>query len=236
MLWSVATSLWLGFVVTGGANALTGKMTMWTDQPSAILGASCGYADPIATQQGESWQVPYIDQNMYCAVNNAVWNNGQACGRCYAISYSGTGGTNPGRKGNATVQVVNSGASEAFDCYLSAFQKITGANTGIFPVTYAQVPCQATKTTVVVLDGPNAWYVKVLVAGGTRGVQAVKMTVGGKTYAMSRVVGATWSASLVGATGGTAQFVVTYEDGTTKTVSNCFNGWPVAKGKQCSVA
>ena len=213
--------------------ALTGSMTMWTNSPTAIQGSSCGYADVTATAKGDNWQANYIDKSMYCAVSDKVWNGGQACGRCYKISFNGTGGTDQGRAGNAIIQVVDSGSAKEFDCYINAFKKVTGATTGVFPITYNQIACQASNATVVVLDGTNAWYVKVLVAGGTRGVKSVTITVGGKTYPMSRVVGATWASSLAGSAGGSAKFVVTYEDGTKRTLTGCFKGWPVPTGSQC---
>jgi hypothetical protein len=214
-------------------SALSGTMTMWTNDPNAVKGSACGYANPSATALGAPWLTNYVNKKMYCAVNDKLWNGGQACGRCYKISYGGTGGTDPGRAGSAVIQVVDSGSSAEFDCFLDAHKKITGAVTGIFPITYSQVSCQTSNTTIVMQDGENAWYTKVLVAGGQRGVSSVKIAVGGKTYNMLRSVGATWYAQLAGATGGTATFTVAYEGGATKVVKNCFKDWPVPTGAQC---
>lgn len=225
-------ALHLSWVERG--SALNGRMTMWTTDNNAIKGSSCGFADISATALGDRWLNNYVKKKMYCAVNDKVWNGGQACGRCYRISYSGTGGTDPGRAGSAVIQVVDSGSSEEFDCFLDAHMKITGANTGNFPITYRQVPCQASNTTIVMLDGENAWYTKVLVAGGTRGVKSVKMAVGGKTYSMLRSVGATWYAQLAGKTGGATVFTVAYEGNTTKVLRGCFKDWPVPTSTQCS--
>jgi hypothetical protein len=89
---------------------------------------------------------------------------------------------------------------------------------------------------VVVLDGPNAGYVKVLVAGGQTGVSAVTLTLGGtKQYNMYRGGGATWATSLEGLTNVSVRFDVTYADGSTGFVDGCYDGsWPVAIGSQCS--
>jgi hypothetical protein len=212
-------------------------MTMWTSDVTAVRGSSCGYADPSATRLGDAWLNPYVKRKMYCAVNNDIWAGGQACGRCYRVSYNGTGGTDPGRAGSAIIQVVDSGSYESFDCFLDAHRAISGAITGNFPVTYRQVACRnPSNTTVVMLDGNNAWYTKVLVAGGTRGVISVKISVGGKTYRMTRSVGATYFAQLSGATGGSATFTVQYEAAnvTTKIVRGCFRNWPVPTGTQCT--
>jgi hypothetical protein len=189
------------------------------------------------TRLGSAWLQPYVVPKLYCAVSDLLWAGGQACGRCYRVSYNGTGGTDPGRAGSAVVQVVDSGSYEAFDCFLDAHRAVTGAVTGNFPVTYRQVPCKAplsNTTTVVVLDGGNAWYTKVLVAGGARGVVSVGMAVGGRAYRMTRSVGATFYAQLAGATGGAASFTVRYEGNVTKVVRGCFRGWPVPTGSQCT--
>jgi len=90
---------------------------------------------------------------------------------------------------------------------------------------------------VVVLDGPNAWYVKVLIAGGKTGVSAVTLTLdGSKQYTMYRGGGATWAASTgQGLQNVSVRFDVVYDDGSTDFVNGCFGGyWPVAIGSQCS--
>jgi hypothetical protein len=131
--------------------------------------------------------------------------------------------------------VVDSGSAKEFDCYLDAFTAITGANTGAFPIQYSPVPCTAAPPTVVVLDGNNAWYVKVLLAGGTTGVKSAKLFVGAGSYTLQRTSGATWAASLTGITNQPVSFVLSYADGTTETLSGCFGGvWPVVTSTQCA--
>ena len=128
------------------------------------------------------------------------------------------------------------GGQNHFDCFIDAFSTITGAKTGKFPISYEEVDCEDSPLAVVVLDGPNANYVKVLVAGGKTGVQAVSLTLdGSKQYTMNKVVGATWAASLPdGLKDVSVQFEVTFDDGSTETAGNCFGGkWPVGIGSQC---
>lgn len=210
-------------------------MTMWTTNPTAIEGSSCEYAQAASTAQGSSWLAPYVNQNRYCAVSALLHQSGMGCGQCYAIEYSGQGGTDPRRAGSAVIQVVDSGSAKEFDCFLDVFQEITGSNTGVFPITYTQVACQVTGPTVVILDGNNAWYVKVLFAGGSTGVQAAQMKVGLTNYTMDRVGGATWKASLTGTENESVTFYLSFADGSKSTIGNCFGGaWPVATSSQCT--
>ena len=99
------------------------------------------------------------------------------------------------------MQVTNNGAggTKHFDCFDDAFEALTGINTGIFPLEYYQVDCDPTPVTVVVLDGPNAYYTKVLVAGGHTSVKAMDIQIGNDNkIAMFRNSGATWAAGLSG--------------------------------------
>ena len=177
---------------------------------------------------------------MYCAVSEDLFDNGVGCGKCYRVSYDGNpeSGTDPGRAGSAEIQVVNSGAGgeKHFDCFLDAHEKITGTDTGVFDVTFDEIPCKESSLTAIVLEPNNAGYVKVLFAGGTTGVAAADITVGGVKYPMYKNSGATWAASLQGSTQGGVQFDVTFADGSVKTLYDCFSSqWPATNmGEQCS--
>lgn len=217
---------------------------MWTSNPTEIKGSSCEYAQSVSTAQGSSWLEPYVVPTHYCAVNDVLYQNGLGCGSCFKISYNGVGGTDPGLAGgnSAIVQVVDSGSDKEFDCFLDVFTIITGSSTGIFPITYTSVPCttsistEATPSpTVVILDGDNAWYVKVLIAGGRTSVQALQLTLGTTTYPMERVSGATWKAQLEGLTNLPISFDVMLADKSTHIIQGCFQGlWPVPTSSQCS--
>ncbi|GKY99161.1 hypothetical protein MPSEU_000871600 [Mayamaea pseudoterrestris] len=214
-----------------------GQLTMWTTSPSAVQGSSCEYASSTSTSGGNTpWLRSYVTPGMYCAVSDDLYESGVSCGSCYRVSYSGSGGSDLGRAGSTIVQVVDFGAggSKHFDCYVAAHQAISGANTGVFPVAYAKVNCQRSPLAAVVLDGNNAYYTKVLFAGGVTGVQAASITVGTITTPMLRVSCATWAASLTGATNKAVSFQLTFSDGTTGSIFGCFsNAWPVATGTQC---
>ena len=151
-------------------------------------------------------------QNRYCAVNDQLHQMGMGCGECFVVEYSGQGGTDPGRAGSAVIQVVDSGSAKEFDCFLNVFEEITGSSTGIFPITYTKIPCKVTGPTAVILDGNNAWYVKVLFAGGSAGVQAARMDIGSTNYNMERVSGATWKATLSGIENQPVTFHVSFKD------------------------
>ncbi|GKY99169.1 hypothetical protein MPSEU_000872400 [Mayamaea pseudoterrestris] len=215
-----------------------GQLTMWTTSPTTVQGSSCEYASSTAISGGATpWLINYVNPGMYCAVSDDLYESGVTCGSCYRVSYSGSGGSDPGKAGSAVIQVVDSGAggSKHFDCYLTAHQAISGANTGVFPVAYAKVNCKRSPLAAVVLDGNNAYYTKVLFAGGVTGVKAARITIGTVTTQMYKVSGATWAASLTGATNKAVSFQLTFSDGTMGSISGCFgsNTWPVATGTQC---
>ena len=208
---------------------------MWTTNPKDIQASSCEMAHPASVAQGNDWLDPYVTNNQrYCAVDDKLKASGMSCGSCYKITYTGEKATDPGRPGSAIIQVVDSGSAKEFDCFLDVFEEITGSNTGVFPIYYKQVDCVETSPTVVVLDGNNAWYTKVLVVGGHTGVQSVSITVDGKRHDLQRSGGATWAAGLAGKSGPTF-FSITYRDGTSAELLGCFGGkWPVATSSQCA--
>lgn len=228
----------------GGVHALRdGAMTMWTTNPGAVSGSACGFASPELGLEllaaNPSWLQPYVNKTMYCAANNVLFKKGIGCGRCYRIWYDeNDGGTDPGRSGKADIQIVDlaGGSDKAFDCYIDAFDKITGADTGSFPVTYRRIPCKqpAPALSAAIIDGDNAWYVKVLFAGGIDGVRRAKIKVGPEGFNMQRVVGATWSASLAGGpTNKKVRFILRMAN-KEKRVIRCYNEvWPVPKGYIC---
>jgi len=133
------------------------------------------------------------------------------------------------------VQIVDSGSAKTFDCHLTAFQKITGAESGIFPVTYEPADCDTGSQGAVatVLDGKNAWYTKVIFSSLPDAVVGASMLVEGNTYTMSRVSGATWQANTNGESG-SVSFSVSLEDQSTVDFASCFSSWPVATGEYCN--
>ena len=214
-----------------------GELTWWTDSQGAVEGGSCEYSKAASVMNGATWLAPYLAPGFHCAVSDDLFQGGLGCGKCFHLYYSGVGGTNQAQEGSALIQVTNSGAggSKHFDCFDGAFQALTGISTGIFTIDYYQVDCAYTPVTIVVLDGPNAYYTKVLVAGCHTSVKAMDITVGNNAKVpMYRNSGATWAASLTGTTGVSVGFDVIFEDDTLVTLVGCFgNGWPVSTGSQC---
>jgi len=215
-----------------------GMMTMWSDSPTTLVGGSCEYANaanggltsPAATS-------PYVAALAYCAADDGLYAGGAACGNCYRVSYDGSPTTDPGHPGSLVVQIVDSGSAKTFDCQLTAFQAITGASTGVFPVDYEPVDCEtaAGGAAATVLDGNNAWYTKVIFSNLPKAVVAARLAVGSKRFAMSRNSGATWKAQLDGSRG-VASFEITLEGGSTLSLAPCFQTWPVSTGSSCSGA
>jgi len=219
--------------VVGTSLARDGQMTITGD----IIGASCEYANsqdggissPAATS-------PHVTSGRYCGVDGAKFNNGNGCGACYNVCYSGVGGTNPGRAGCAVVQAVNM-AGVDFACNANVFDTITGANTGIFPVTYDEVACDVAspKGVATVLDGNNAYFTKAIFSDLKYAVAAATLTVGPHSFPMQHVGGATWQAGLDGTTGA-ASFELTLTDGSITGTGSCFNSWPVPTDSSCAPA
>jgi len=220
--------------VTAPPSGLRGQMTMWSDSPTTIVGGSCEYASSAqGGVQAPSATSPYVASRAYCAADAALYQAGATCGSCFRVSYDGSRATDAGQPGSLVVQIVDSGSAKTFDCQVDAFRAITGATTGVFPITYEPVECEMDGLAVAtVLDGNNAWYTKVIFSNLPGAVQSAKAHVDGKEFAMNRVSGATWSASPGGARG-TAGFVVTLADGSVVDMRACFDSWPVATGSSC---
>merc|ERR1719476_340493 len=219
-----------------GNGAIAGKLTMWSDNPTIIVGGSCEYANAA----GGGVSAPFGHEPLHLstsllAVDSALYRGGAACGSCFRVSYDGSDATDTGRPGSMIVEVVDSGSAKEFDCQVDAFETITGARTGVFPITYEPVDCDTADTgaTVTLLDGGNAWYTKVVFGNLRQGVQSARLTVGTESFDMGRGSGASWTASMRGQTG-PASFVVTLEDGTEVEFGDCFESWPVTTSSFCS--
>lgn len=209
---------------------------MWSDNPTIIVGGSCEYANSArGGVSSPSATSPYVASHAYCAADDGLYQQGASCGACFRVSYDGSEATDDGRPGSRVVQIVDSGSAKTFDCQVDAFQAITGARTGIFPITYEPVDCETAVghgPVATVLDGENAWYTKVIFSNLPKAVVSVELTVNGASFAMSRAGGATWKAAPGGATG-RAGFVVVLQDGSSVDLGSCFDSWPVPTGSQC---
>jgi len=102
------------------------KMTMWSNDPDVITRSMCEYANSnLGGRTAPSAVAPPIQTLHYCATNVAIL--GQACGNCYEVAYDGSEASDDGRAGKAVVQIVDGGATHAFDCQKNVFEIITGA-------------------------------------------------------------------------------------------------------------
>lgn len=213
---------------------MSGEITVMSNTDDAIVGASCEYANeqdggldsPAATS-------PYITNQHYCGADSSVYDEGSGCGSCFNVSYDGSDATDPGVAGWAIVQVVNTG--DKFTCHETVFEEITGATTGIFPVTYTPYECETESEGVVtVLDGDNAYYVKAIFSDMPAGVDSAVINVANAEYTMSRNgEGATFVASTNGESGA-ASFTMTLTDGSNVALEPCFDSWPQPTDASCS--
>jgi len=202
------------------------------------LDGGCEYAD--ATDGGTKSPAatsPHIVSGRYCGVNLEKYAEGAGCGACYNVSYSGEGGTDKGRAGWEVVQVVNIAENVDFACNKDVFESITGASTGIFPVTYHKMACEVDSSVGVasVLDGNNAYYTKAIFSDLPYAVSSAKLKIGSKSFPMSRVAGATFKASTDG-TQASASFELTLADGSINKMAPCFTSWPVTTDSSCAPA
>eukprot|EP00930_Biecheleria_cincta_P043276 TRINITY_DN29730_c0_g1_i1.p1 TRINITY_DN29730_c0_g1~~TRINITY_DN29730_c0_g1_i1.p1 ORF type:complete len:1074 (+),score=175.39 TRINITY_DN29730_c0_g1_i1:111-3224(+) len=215
------------------ATLRTGFMSMWS---GTVVGGSCEYAnDKSGALNSPAATSPYISGKVYCAADSALYAAGASCGSCWRVSYDGSPATESGQPGSMVIQIVGSGSPNTFECHLTAFQQITRATSGVFPVTYESVGCETGSQggVATVLDGNNAWYTKVIFSNLPDAVVGASMMVKDRVYTMSRVSGATWQAN-TGGQSGSVSFSVSLGDGSTVQFDSCFSSWPVATGEYCS--
>jgi len=217
--------------VVVSAEAYSGRMTLG----GTAVGATCEYANTVnGGLKSPAATSPYISSGRHCAADLSKFAGGAGCGACFKISHNGHDGTDPSRAGSEIVQVVNSADAVDFSCNPVVFNTITGATTGIFPITYEPVACETTSDfgAATVLDGNNAYYTKAIFSDLPHAVSKATLMVGSKSFAMQRVGGATFMASTDGRTDA-ASFQLTLADGSTNKISPCFGTWPVATGSAC---
>mmetsp|Transcript_74340 Transcript_74340/g.131455 ORF Transcript_74340/g.131455 Transcript_74340/m.131455 type:complete len:375 (+) Transcript_74340:85-1209(+) len=214
------------------------KLTMW-GVGDVVKAGECEYAGfgigSVAAQ------TPYIPNKYYCAVRDDLFKNGAGCGICYKISYGGAGGSNAGRAGELVVQAVDRNAvsdhadAKEFDCQVGAFQNITGARTGVFPVNYERVDCDVTPEgpVAMVITGGNKWFIKVIFSNMISAVESAKMTVGSKSYNMKRTSGATWEAQMDDGPTGKASFEVKLDNSKVVNFPDCFQSMPQPSKAAC---
>lgn len=228
----------------------SGKMTMWSLKHDVIVGSkiaheggpsACQFADPRnGGLKSPAAGSPYVKGRKYCAADiHTLFDNGKACGRCYKISFGGSGGSDGGRAGSEVIQVVNSGHmahNAVFDCQVDAFEAITGARTGVYPINYEEVDCDQSNGggVATVLAGGNAWYTKVLFSNLVRPATAVSVVAGGKRHKLEmQPCCGTWAGQLGGESAHVG-FELTHDDGTTTSFKDCFKSWPVKTSVACS--
>mmetsp|Transcript_13819 Transcript_13819/g.25898 ORF Transcript_13819/g.25898 Transcript_13819/m.25898 type:complete len:280 (-) Transcript_13819:353-1192(-) len=216
-----------------------GSMSMWSATHDTLVaykseGSACKFADRLmGGLNSATAQTPYITKKNYCAVNRGLFGNGEVCGRCYRLRYGGDHEQGLGRPGSAVVQIVDSGSWATFDCHMTVFDKITGYDTGFFPVSYQEVACETSP------EGPVAgvleydyYFTKIVFSNLRYPVRAAELTIGGKKHEM-QLIGGWWSA-WTGPIEGSASFKITEENGYAVYFSDCFGGWKNRKtGDAC---
>merc|ERR550525_947525 len=153
-----------------------------------------------------------------------MFGGGEICGACYRITYHGDQAQGLGRPGSEIIQVVDSGSWATFDCHMTAFHEITDYNTGFFPITYEQVPCELSAGGPVVGVLHSDYYITKLVFSNLRfPVKTASVSIGGKEYSLKLIGG--WWYVWTGGVKGSVIFKLEEADGDTVTISGCFGGW-----------
>jgi len=219
---------------------------MWANN-DALIGAQCEYANAPVNSITDPMLPGYLRKGFHCAIgdSNPGFGKGEHCGKCYRIeslSDSGKGGT-PGKKGSAVVMVSNGGAGGAahFDCIMESFQAITGARTGIFPVTFEHVTCDDIQGGPVVINwaDKNAFYCKMMFEniGGWGHLNSVELCLNGRSCKkLNLFAGATWTGCPQGTAGSTLwKFTQVSPKGGSETITcSCSGAWPWNTGHRCS--
>jgi len=225
-----------------GATSAVGQMTMWSASDTTIVGGSCEYANyaqgGIASAAAQS---PYALSKFYCAVSADLYESGLGCGRCYKITFDGTDTsetTGCSTAGSAIIQVVDSGSAKEFDCQTTAFEAITGCDTGVMGITYEEVACEGPgPATATVIYGGDKWYTKLVFSNLPHAVATASITVGGAQPVVMSKIGGPWAASTSAAlTDVAVTFDLVLDDGSPVTMTNCFGTWPQSTGASCTVA
>lgn len=222
---------------------------MWSLKDDVIVGSSipheggpsaCKFADPgNGGLQSPAATSPYIKTRMYCAADiQTLFGKGLACGRCFHVAFDGQGGTDGGRAGSAVIQVVNSGVmnhNAVFDCQVTAFEAITGAQTGVYPISWEEVDCEVSTGGAVatLLRGDNAWYAKLVFSNLPRPATGAKLVSQGQGYEleMEGCCG-TWFGQLGGGQG-PVELELTLVGGEVSSFRQCFETWPAPTSSFC---
>mmetsp|Transcript_135354 Transcript_135354/g.191509 ORF Transcript_135354/g.191509 Transcript_135354/m.191509 type:complete len:286 (+) Transcript_135354:66-923(+) len=221
------------------AKVYTGSMSMWASTADTLVaykseGSACKFADRLmGGLKAATAQTPYITGKNYCAVNRGLFGNGEVCGRCYRLTYKGNHEQGLGRPGSAVVQIVDSGSWATFDCHMTVFNKITDYNTGFFPVSYEEVPCDtSSQGPVVGVLQYDYYWTKFVFSNLRYPVKSASLRIGGKDHPM-KLIGGYWGA-WTGPINGDTSFKITEENGYTVRFNNCFGGWDKRKtGDAC---
>lgn len=215
-------------------------MSMWSETKDTLVaykseGSACKYADrEMGGLAAPTAQTPYILSKNYCAVNRGMFGGGEICGACFRLTYKGDHEQGLGRPGSDVIQVVDSGSWATFDCHMTAFHKITDYNTGFFPVTYEQVPCETSAGGPVAGVLHSDYYISKLVFSNLRyPVKSATLSIGGEKYPLKLVGG--WWHVWTGPAKGSVTFRIVEQNGQEVTISSCFGGWQNRKaGDGCS--
>jgi len=210
-----------------------GSMSMWSSTADTLVaykseGSACKYADKeMGGLDAPTAQTPYIKSKKYCAVNRGMFGGGEICGACYRLTYQGDHEQGLGHPGSEVIQVVDSGSWATFDCHMTAFHEITSQDTGIFPVTYERVACDAPGGPVAAVLHTDYYFTKLVFNNLRYPVKTAELTVGDKKFPLKLVGG--WWYVWTGAVSGKASFSITEDDGSQVMLDGCFGDWEQRK-------
>merc|ERR1740121_485558 len=208
-------------------------------------------SDPIGSTTDPMLSA-YLRRGMHCSVgqDSPAYAGGEACGACYRVkstSNEGWSGNSPvlGEASEAIVTVSTGGINGTgrFDCFLEAFEAITGADMGEFDIEFEQAECDAIKTTpsVTSFEMKNKYFCKMVFnnIGKWGTLSSVEACLGeGRSNCreMTRLSGQAWSNCPDG-DGDKITFFLTQQapSGESDTVECiCAGEWPWELGESCT--
>jgi hypothetical protein len=216
------------------------------------MDGSCEFmSDPISSTSDPMLSA-YLRRGMHCSVgqDSPAYAGGEACGACYRVkstSNEGWSGNSPvlGAASEAIVTVSTGGINGTgrFDCFLEAFEAITGAGMGEFDIEFEQAECDAIKTTpsVTSFEMKNKYFCKMVFnnIGKWGTLSSVEACLGeGRSNCreMTRLSGQAWSNCPDG-DGDKITFFLTQQapSGQSDTVECiCAGEWPWEQGESCT--
>ena len=131
------------------------------------------------------------------------------------------------------IQVIDNGADKNFDGFIDAFKEITGPSTGIFPISFAQVPCPVSPYGgVATVTAGSRYFIIVVFSDFKMPISSADVALGYHGLHMVRNQGV-FQVSIRGNFKGSVRVTVELQGGGIVRFNHCFPKWPVGVSTSC---